>query len=120
MQNDSRLRPWLELADDLESFDYFMHKNNLAPIRIGDHRNVQFLDVGAAVAQRMRAIAANRWTWYGWKRDGMQGEVRAKMHTLHRWIAEGFFYGCEETEAYKEMLKRMENIEQKFKQLIHA
>lgn len=116
MTNNARLESWLELADELVSFDHFMHEYNLVPTRTVEHRKIE-LDVGAATAERMRAIADNRWTWYGWKRDVMQGEVRAKLHTFHRWLAEGFFYGCENTETGQEMLRRIERIEHRFKQL---
>ncbi len=120
MRQNAELQPWVDLADDLVSFEQFMHEYNLVPMRIGEHRKAKFLDVGMATAIRMRTIAANRWTWYSWKKDGMQGEVRAKLHTYHRWLAEGFFYGCEDTEAGQEMLRRIESIERKFKQLTMA
>jgi hypothetical protein len=120
MKNDPRLQPWLELADELERLDRFMLEHDLVPTRAGPGGETEYLDAGASVAKRMYAIAANQWTWFGWKRDGIQGEVRARLHTFHRWIGEGFFFGCEDTEAGREMLARIEYIERKFKQLSDA
>jgi hypothetical protein len=49
-ESDLRLQPWLELATELEALDHFMRQNNLAPTRGELHGEVEFLDVGAAVA----------------------------------------------------------------------
>lgn len=72
MQNDRRLAPRLGLATELEAFDRFMREHNLAPTRIGSAGLPEILDNGADVARRMRAIAMNRWTWYGWKRGALR------------------------------------------------
>jgi hypothetical protein len=107
MSADNRLQPWLALADELEALDRFVH----------DARLTESYDYGANVAQRMRAIGANRWTWYGWKRDQMQYAVEMEMRTFNRRKVEGFFYGFEETDAGREVLARMADIERKFEQL---
>lgn len=120
VKSDPRLQPWLDLAAELDALDGFMRQHNLAPTRVGPNGEIAFLDAGAAVAKRMHAIAMNQWTWYGWKRDGMMGEVRTKLLTFHRWIAEGFFFSVDETEAGREMLTRIESVERKFKQLTDA
>lgn len=120
MQSDRRLAPWLALATDLESLDRFMREHSLAPVRASSAGMPEVLDSGADVARRMRAIAMNRWTWYGWKRDRLIGEANAKFRTFHRWIAEGFFFGCDETDAGREMMARFQNIEHKFQRLVAA
>jgi hypothetical protein len=120
MQSDQRLALWLALANELESFDHFMREQNLAPTRASSVGMAEVLDCGADVARRMRLIATNRWTWYGWKRDRLIGEASAKFHTFHRWIAEGFFFGCDETDAGREMMARFHNIEHQFQQLVVA
>jgi hypothetical protein len=117
MKTELRLRSWLELADEFEALDSFMRQHSLVPMRARSNNEQEPLDAGTAVAQRMRSIASNRWTWYGWKRDAMQGEADTKLRTLHRWIAEGFFFGCDATEAGREMLERIKHIERKFNNL---
>lgn len=107
MKLDHRLQPWLEIANELESLNRFAHEAGL----------LKSYDFGAEAAQRMRTISANRWTWYGWKRDGMQSEVRMELRTFHRWNAEGFFYGFENIEAGREVLERIARIEHYFKHL---
>lgn len=112
--------PWLELATELEAFDRFMREHHLAPTRTSPTGVTEVLDTGADVARRIRLIARNRWTWYGWKRDALIGEAGTKLHTFHRWIAEGFFFGCDETDAGREMMVRLQHIEQHFEQLSAA
>lgn len=121
MENDDqRSAPWLGLASEFDAFELFMREHQLAPTRANSADLPEAIDTGAHVAQRVRAIATNRWTWYDWKREAIVGEVRAKLHTFHRWIAEGFFFGCEETEAGREMIARLKDIEQHFEQLVAA
>jgi hypothetical protein len=108
------------LATKFESLDRFMRAQNLAPTRASSAGMPEVLDTWADVARRMRAIAMNRWTWYGWKRDQLIGEASAKFHTFHRWIAEGFFFGCDETDAGREMMARLQNLEHQFQQLVAA
>lgn len=116
-KTDPRLQPWLDLGIELEELDRFMRMHNLAPTITSPNGKVSFLDSGGAVAQRIREIKMNQWTWFGWKRDRIEGEISGKLHTFQRWIAEGFFFGCDETEVGREMLERIEKIEHKFKQL---
>ncbi|GAB2617437.1 hypothetical protein [Novilysobacter erysipheiresistens] len=120
MKNNPRLQPWLELADELDEFASFMHAADLAPRRATRDGPGEFLDVGAETANRMRAIAKKRWTWFSCQRDRMQGEVRAKLHTFHRWVSEGFFYGSEGTEAWREMMDRIDRIERRLDALSAA
>ena len=122
MTNDERLIPWLELAEKLEEFDRFMHTAGIdhLPRRI-EQGQIKFLDAGAIGARRMHAIAANRWTWFGWKRDQCEGIVEMELRTFHRWISEsGGDSLYQETEAGREMLARIASIERKFKQLTNT
>ena len=52
--------------------------------------------------------------------ESMVGEVRGKLCTFHRWMAKGFFFGCEEIEGAREMMFRLKAIEQHFEQLVAA
>ena len=119
MTSQARLIPWLEIADELEEFDRFMHAAGIdhLPRRI-EQGQIKFLDAGAIGARRMRAIAANRWTWFGWKRDQFEGIVEMELRTFHRWISEsGGESLYQETEAGREMLARIASIERKFKHM---
>lgn len=117
MKHDPRLLPWLELAGELEAFASFMHRTGLAPKRMTKQGTIEYIDVGEAAVARIHAIASNRWTWFSCQRDTIQGEVRLKLHTFHRLIAEGCFYNSENTDAGREMMERIKNIERKFMQL---
>lgn len=120
MTYDARLMPWLELADELKEFDDFMHTTGIdyLPRRTSDQGHVTFLDAGTVAAQRMRAIAANRWTWFGWKRDQFECIVEMRLRTFRRWISEcGGDNLYQETDVGREMLARIASIERKFKHL---
>lgn len=118
MTYDARLIPWLKLADELEKFDCFMHTTGESYFPGGrSSRGVEF-DAGTTAAKRMRASAANRWTWFGWKRDQLEGIVEIELRTFRRWISESGGDGWyQETEAGREMLARIASIERKFKHL---
>ncbi len=120
MTYDARLVPWLEMADELEEFDRFMHTTGERYFPGGrSSRGVEF-DAGTTAAKRMRAITANRWTWFGWKRDQLENIVDMRLHTFRRWISEsGGDSWYQETEAGREMLARIASIDRKFKQLIN-
>ncbi|MBK4738030.1 hypothetical protein [Noviherbaspirillum pedocola] len=121
MTYDARLIPWLELADELEEFDRFMHTTGERYFPGGrSSRGVEF-DAGTTAAKRMRKVAASRWMWSGCKRDQFEGIVEMELRTFRRWISEsGGESWYEETEAGREMLARIANIERKFKQLMET
>lgn len=120
MKNDQRLAPWLSLASEFDAFDLFMREHQLALIRADSAGLPEAIDTGALVVRRIRTIAMNRWTWYGWKRKAIVGEVRAKLHTFNRCIAEGFFFGGEETKTGRDMMARLKVIKQHFERLVAA
>lgn len=63
-------------------------------------------------------MAANRWTWFGWKRDQFEEIIEIELRTFHLWISEcGGDSLYEETDVGREMLARIASIEHKFKWL---
>lgn len=115
---DTRLIPWLELADELDEFDCFMQTTGERYFPGGSSSRGVAFDAGTTAAKRMRGIAANRWTWFGWKREQLEGIVEIELRTFHRWISEsGGDSWYQETDTGWEMLARIASIEHKFKRL---
>lgn len=113
MRSDSRLTQWLELADELEAFDHFMH----SVWKTRSDQRVDY-DAGKGAAQRMRLIASSPWLWYGWKRGKLEGIVEAKLRTFRRWISEsGGDSWAGATEEGREMQRRMLSIERNLERL---
>lgn len=115
---DARLKPWLELADELEHFVRFMHAVGLVPQRTTAAGSAEYVDVGEAAIIQVRTSAARSLRLVICKKWEMEGAIRTSLHTLFRRISEGAFYGSEGTPEHREMMARLGNIEARFDRLV--
>jgi hypothetical protein len=118
---DVRLEPWLRLADELQAFDEFMHRTSPALFEIRKSSSGRPFDAGTTAANRMRAVIANRWSWYGWKQDSLKGIVDMELRTFNRWIDDAGGEAAFQAKASdREMLRRIAHLETEFKRLVDA
>lgn len=114
---DARLKPWMDLADELESFAEFMHAARMVPEVSTPAGGLKFMDVGEATVARMRAAAMEPWRFTLWKKWGMEGAFTSFYYTFHRLIAEGAFYGIDNARGDEEMMRRLSHMGAKLKKL---
>jgi hypothetical protein len=74
---DARLKSWLELADELESFVEFMHRAQMVPQFSAPGGGLVFMDVGESALAKMRAAAVRPWRFDICRRWDMEGAFTA-------------------------------------------
>jgi len=110
---NARYAPWLEIADELESFDGLIHGKGGPMSHVKDF--AQRASSCTAVARWIRyKCATGRWYW--WDKSLLAGKVNWLLRILYSRIAEagGWF---EKAESGRELIARLPLFEERIKQL---